>query len=111
MAMLQQLLTRAVGTLQNCPGGKELAASGNTIQVGSGGTAITDESLFVNDKVATANATLTVKNNTKGTYYTTIEAAITAAIDGDTILVGAGAYNLTSQLVLNKAITIQGVDC
>ena len=51
-----------------------------------------------------------ITNVSSGTVYTSIQTAINAASDVDKILVSTGVYDLTSQLVLNKAITVQGVD-
>ena len=42
-----------------------------------------------------------------GTEYATIEAAVNAASDGDTIDLGEGTYALSGQLVLNKGLTFQ----
>lgn len=65
-----------------------------------------------------AGATLVVDDD--GTYdavgngcdgadvaYTAIQAAITAAVDGDTVFVCPGTYN-ENQILLNKALTVQG---
>jgi len=43
-----------------------------------------------------------------GCYYSSIQAAIDAAKDGDVLEVESGTYN--ENLVINKAITIKGVD-
>ncbi len=42
-------------------------------------------------------------------YYGTIQSAIQAASEGDTILLGAGTYELSEQLTINKAITLEGI--
>ena len=53
-----------------------------------------------------------VRNITKGTYYNTIQAAVTDAIttDGDTITVAAGTYVEVGQILINKDLTIVGED-
>ena len=42
--------------------------------------------------------------------FDTIQAAVTAAASGDTILVKAGIHTVTSQLIINKDLTIVGED-
>ncbi|MBU0714967.1 MAG: hypothetical protein KJ964_06385 [Verrucomicrobia bacterium] len=55
-------------------------------------------------------------NDTAGGYTnwegaaTQIQWAVTAAVDGDTVLVTNGTYNLTNQIVVTNAITLQSVN-
>ena len=44
------------------------------------------------------------------TYFDTIEGALNAAVDGDTIKIAAGEYELTSALTINKGVTITAND-
>lgn len=87
------------------PGGKELTETGNTLKVGDGAP-ITDQSLFIKDSIAVANATLKVHNVTQDKWYTTIQAAINAAADGNTIEVAAGSY--AESIDINKSINLIG---
>ena len=52
--------------------------------------------------------TYKVVNATQMLGYTTIQAAITAAANGDTIMVFAGTYVVNSVILIDKAITLQG---
>jgi parallel beta-helix repeat protein len=49
-----------------------------------------------------------ITNLTTGTEYCSIQAAIDGATAGDVIEASAGTYNVTSTIVLNKAITVTG---
>lgn len=44
----------------------------------------------------------------EGTFYTTIQAAIEAANDGDTIIIGPGKYVIGSQISVKKSVEIVG---
>ena len=44
------------------------------------------------------------------TYFDTIEGALNAAVDGDTIKIAAGEYELTSALTINRGVTITAND-
>ena len=44
------------------------------------------------------------------TYFDTIEGALNAAVDGDTIKIAAGEYELASALTINKGVTITAND-
>jgi len=55
---------------------------------------------------AKANTVITVCAS--GCDYTTIAAAVTAAANGDTILIGAGTY--TENITITKVLTLQGDD-
>lgn len=48
-------------------------------------------------------------HDTTETFYSTIQAAVTASVDGDTITAAPGTYAVTSQITINKAITLQGL--
>ncbi|NLA25729.1 MAG: cadherin-like domain-containing protein, partial [Bacteroidales bacterium] len=52
---------------------------------------------------------LRVHNETQNTWYTTIKEAVIAAVAGDEILAGAGTYTETSSILVDKAITIEGL--
>ena len=105
------ITNQGLGSLSNCPGGKELIANGNTLYVGE--TQDTT-SPFINDAIATANATLKVYNETLGKYYNTIEAAIAEynnAENGDyTIIIKDGTYKKDSIMIrqqVDKSLTIK----
>ena len=51
---------------------------------------------------------LRVHNETQDTWYQTISAAVTAAVDGDVIRAGAGTYIETGTITVDKVITIEG---
>ncbi|NLY81296.1 MAG: hypothetical protein GX078_00765, partial [Clostridiales bacterium] len=98
--------------IENC------SASGFSNETEEGGTVISEG--FVHLK-ATDKGELTVSiddklvyptvlNATQNKGYNTIQAAVTAAQEGDTILIAAGTYDLTSTLTINKSITVQGID-
>jgi len=59
------------------------------------------------DAACTIMAYPPVHNVTQDTYFNTIQAAITAATDGDTITVAAGTYN-EENIRITKGITLQG---
>jgi len=95
------------------------ATSTFTIQMNDGGTApegnyeVTVELDDLNNGVlATATAGFSLSADTlyvgAGQQFTTIQAAVNAASDDDTIIVHAGTYN--EQVNVNKDVTIIGVD-
>jgi parallel beta-helix repeat protein len=98
--------------IENC------SASGFSNETEEGGTVIseglvhlkaTDKgelTVSIDDKLVYP----TVLNATQNKGYNTIQAAVTAAQEGDTILIAAGTYDLTSTLTINKSITVQGID-
>jgi hypothetical protein len=43
-----------------------------------------------------------------GCTYSTIQAAITAAVSGDTITIGAGTYTVVASMAVSKTLTFQG---
>jgi hypothetical protein len=48
--------------------------------------------------------------NTRDTAAHTIQEAVDAASDGDTVLVAAGEYRLTNQITVAKAIVVQSAN-
>ena len=49
-----------------------------------------------------------ITNQTQGTNHNTIQAAVDAAVAGDTILLDTGFYVITSAIAIDKALTITG---
>ncbi len=58
--------------------------------------------------VKVSAATICVNTDGSGGCLTDIQAAISAATTGDTITVAAGTYNVSSTIVIDKAVTISG---
>ncbi len=56
--------------------------------------------------VNAASDTVTLEHNGATSNYSTIQTAIDASVDGDTITIGAGTYR--EQVTVTKSITIQG---
>ncbi|MBK8482803.1 MAG: hypothetical protein IPL31_00210 [Saprospiraceae bacterium] len=52
---------------------------------------------------------ITVQNGTNVSFYTTITAAVSAAINGDTIYIPGGHWNLGGTISINKTLHILGV--
>jgi hypothetical protein len=77
--------------------------------VSGNGTYTADLSTLTGTITSVLNITDAAGNTasaTGNTIYTTIQAAVTAATAGDTILVSEGTY--TGNVVLNKSLTLQG---
>ncbi|MEA4812314.1 MAG: Ig-like domain-containing protein [Anaerolineaceae bacterium] len=94
------ILNQAIGELAGNPGGKTLVINQNKLN------AISDQSQFIQDDIASPNQVGPVKNETLGTNYFTIQAAIDAASAGHSILVGEGTYK--ENVVVDKTLTIRG---
>ncbi|HSN95018.1 MAG TPA: right-handed parallel beta-helix repeat-containing protein, partial [Anaerolineaceae bacterium] len=94
------ILNQTSFTMTSVSDAKKLTISGNTF----GG--ISDPMQFIQDKIAAFVPVLPVKNVTTGLTYATIQAAVDAASDHDTILVAPGIY--TENLTINKPLTLKG---
>ena len=70
-------------------------------------TALNDDGTIKTDSLTYA-ASITRDGET--TYYGSIPDALNAAVDGDTIKIAAGEYELTSALTINKGVTITAND-
>ena len=62
------------------------------------------------EQVIAYGAFIVAINETTGVGYTSIQAAINAAQVGQVIGIEPGTYTLTQQLIINKAITLKGIE-
>jgi len=85
-------------------------ASGTVVIISSKLTAIDDGIEILNDAGSSVLIDPPVYNKDLNTYYTTVHEAVAAAEEGNTILISEGDYELSETLVINKPITVQGVN-
>ncbi len=83
-----------------------LGAGTYTATVTVSGSSITAQSFDISFQVKNASNSVHLMHGSSTTDYNTIQEAINASVDGDTITVDAGVYR--EQLTITKNITLQG---
>jgi hypothetical protein len=94
--------TPADGVLTNCTGTASGLTAGN----------VTTNANLTGDVVSTGNATVQTKWDTGNVWYVplagSIADAITAATDGDTLILAAGTYTVSDDIDVGKSVNIVG---